>query len=100
MKIIQRYITVNLVAVSLISLFGLVSLFSFFSIVDQLEETGRGSYGVTQALLYVLLTTPKLAYELFPIAVVIGSMTALGILAQNSELAVIRTSGVSSRWGP
>lgn len=95
MRIIQRYITVNLIAVTFVALFGLVALFSFFSIVDQLEETGKGTYGVTQALLYVLLTTPKLAYELFPIASVVGSMTALGILAQNSELAVIRTSGVS-----
>ena len=95
MKILQRYITTNLIILTLLALFALVSLFSFFSIIDQLSETGKGTYGVTQALLYVLLTTPKLAYELFPIAAVIGSMTALGILAQNNELAIIRTSGVS-----
>jgi len=33
--------------------------------------------------------------SLFPIATVIGSMAALGMLANTSELAVIRTSGVS-----
>jgi lipopolysaccharide export system permease protein len=95
MKIIERYIGVNLVTLTLVALFALVALFSFFAIIDQLEETGRGSYGVPQALFYVLLTTPRLAYELFPIAAVIGSMTSLGMLAQTSELAIIRTSGVS-----
>ena len=95
MKILQKYVTVNLVTVTLIALFGLVSLFSFFTAIDELADTGRGSYTVTEALLYVLLTTPKLAYELFPIAAVIGSMVTLGMLARNSELVVIRTAGVS-----
>ena len=95
MKILQKYITINLISTTLLALFVLVTLFAFFSLIDQLEEAGQGSYGVPQVIVYVLLTTPRLVYELFPIAAVIGSMAALGMLAQNSELAVIRTSGVS-----
>ena len=88
MRIIQRYFTVTLVSTSLIALCVLVALFCFFSLIDQLEETGKGNYGVGQAVLYVILTIPRLSYELFPIAAVIGSMAALGMMAQNSELAV------------
>ncbi len=95
MRIIQRYFTVTLVSTSMIALCVLVALFCIFSLIDQLEETGKGSYGVAQAVTYVLLTMPRLAYELFPIAAVIGSMAALGMMAQHSELAVIRTAGVS-----
>jgi len=95
MRIIQRYFTVTLVSTSIIALSVLVALFCFFSLIDQLEETGKGSYGVVQAVTYVLLTMPRLAYELFPIAAVIGSMTTLGMMAQSSELAIIRTAGVS-----
>ena len=95
MKILQKYVTVNLVSTTLLALFGLVSLFSFFSLVDELADTGRGNYTVSEALIYVCLTMPKLAYELFPIAAVIGGMVTLGMLARNSELVVIRTSGVS-----
>lgn len=95
MRIIQRYFTTNLVWTSLLALAVLVALFSFFSLIDQLEETGKGSYGVGKAVYYVLLTIPRLAYELFPIAAVVGSMAALGMMANNSELTVIRTSGVS-----
>ena len=39
MKILQKYVTVNLVTVTLIALFGLVSLFAFFSIIDELADT-------------------------------------------------------------
>lgn len=96
MKIIQRYIAINLLWTTLLTLFILVALFSFFTLIDQLQDTGRGNYGVIQALLYVILTVPRLAYELFPIAAVIGSMSTLGMMARNHELDVIHTSGVSS----
>ncbi len=95
MKIIDRYIALTLIKISLLALFSLVLLFSFFALVDQLDATGRGNYGVWQALYYVFLTVPRLSFELFPIAAVIGSMTTLGMFAKNSELAVIRTSGIS-----
>jgi lipopolysaccharide export system permease protein len=93
--ILDRYIGKSILVISLLALFSLVAIFSFFSLVDQLDDTGRGNYGVIQAIEYVLLTIPRLSYELFPIAIVIGSMAALGMLANTSELAVIRTSGVS-----
>ncbi len=95
MRIIQRYVTASLVGTTVLALAVLVALFSFFSLVDQLEETGKGSYGVIEAVSYVLLTMPRLAYELFPIAAMVGSMSALGMMANHSELTVIRTSGVS-----
>ena len=93
--ILDRYIGKSILLISLLALFCLVAIFSFFSLVDQLDDTGVGNYGVLEAIQYVLLTVPRLSYELFPIATVIGSMAALGILANTSELAVIRTSGVS-----
>ncbi len=93
--ILDRYIGKSILGISLLALFALVAIFSFFSLVDQLDDTGQGNYGVIEAIQYVLLTIPRLSYELFPIATVIGSMAALGMLANTSELAVIRTSGVS-----
>lgn len=95
MSILQRYLTVRLFWTTLLVLAVLVALFSFFSLIDQLEETGKGRYGVPQAVSYVLLTMPRLAYELFPIAAVVGAMATLGMLTQSNELAVIAASGVS-----
>lgn len=95
MTILQRYTRNHLLWLTMLALFALVSLFAFFTLIDQLEDTGRGSYGITEAVIYTLLTTPRLAYELFPIAMVIAGMALLGMLARNGELDVIYTSGVS-----
>ncbi len=95
MRILDRYIELTLIKVTLLALFSLVLLFSFIELVDELGKTGRGNYGVWQALMYVFLTVPRLSIELFPIAAVIGSMATLGMFTKNSELAVIRTSGMS-----
>ncbi len=93
--ILDRYIGRFLLVNVLLALFVLVAIFSFFSLVDQLDDTGVGHYGVAQAIQYVLLTIPRLSNELFPIAAVIGSIAALGLLANSNELLVIRTTGLS-----
>ena len=91
----DRYIGRNIIASSLVALITLITIFSFFSLVDQLDDAGHGNYGVFQAIEYVLLTIPRLSYELFPIAAVIGCMARLGVLANNNELVIFRTSGLS-----
>lgn len=95
MKIIDRYITTTLLKTTVVALLVLLALFMFLALIDQLEDTGRGNYDVITAIKYVLLITPRMTYELVPIAAVMGGMTTLGILAHNSELVVIRASGMS-----
>ena len=95
MKIIQRYFIVNLVWTTFLALVILVGIFAFLSLIDQLEDSGQGNYGTYQAVTYVVLTLPRLAYEILPIAAMIGGMTSLALLDGNRELNVIRLSGVS-----
>ncbi len=94
MVILQKMITSSLIKTTLLSLFILISLFSFFTLIDQLEDT-RGNYGTIEALVYTLMTMPRMSYELFPIAAVIGSMAVFGLLTRNNELDVILTCGLS-----
>ena len=56
---------------------------------------GRGSYGIGAAIEFMLLTLPRHAFVLFPLAAVVGALIGLGTLTVSSELAVIRASGVS-----
>jgi lipopolysaccharide export system permease protein len=42
-----------------------------------------------------LLRLPQLSFEMIPIAALIGSLLGLGSLANNSELVVMRTAGLS-----
>jgi lipopolysaccharide export system permease protein len=47
------------------------------------------------AMLFVLLSLPRYAYQLFPIATLIGALVGLGALAGRSELVAMRAAGLS-----
>jgi lipopolysaccharide export system permease protein len=73
----------------------LVMLFAFLDLIHELNAMGQGQYHLGYVLLFVLLTIPGHIYELFPVAVLIGTITALVQMAGSSELTVIRSSGAS-----
>lgn len=96
MRILDRYIAATVIGSSLMTLLVLTSLAGFFSFLGQLEDLG-GDFGVWQAIEYVLLSLPRRAYEVFPTAVLLGSLLGLGALASHSELIVMRAAGLSIR---
>ncbi len=96
MKLITRYLISRLSIASLYALFALLALYSFFDIINEMGDLGKGGYGTPTMLQYVLLQIPAHIYELLPLAVLIGGLLTLSQLAANSELTVIRTSGMSN----
>ena len=76
-------------------LFGGICLFSFFEFIQEISDLDDKKYGVTQAIVYVLLTIPGHIYKLIPTAVLIGAMYTVGQLSHQSELIVLRSSGLS-----
>ena len=62
-------------------LLGFVTIINF---VEELRDVGKESYTLSHAVLYMLLTTPRRMYELFPTVAVIGSLLGLGGLAARS----------------
>jgi len=95
MIILDRYIAKMILQSTAIVMFFLVALFTFITYVDQLGDVGQGSYGAIQAAEYVLLIIPRIVYQMFPIAVLVGAIIGLGMLANSNELTVIRAAGVS-----
>lgn len=95
MKILDRYIGWNIIAATATVLLVLVSIFTFFAFIDQLDDLGRGTYGLGKIVLFVLFSVPTLTYELFPMAALIGSLIGFGAMMRNGELSVIRCVGVS-----
>lgn len=71
-----------------------LSLFFFIDFVDELESVGRGGYTLGQATARCVMELPGHFYELFPIAVLIGTIYAMARLAQSSEFTILRTAGL------
>jgi lipopolysaccharide export system permease protein len=96
MNIITRYLLKEItVSVTLIML-ALIAMFSFFDLIQELESLGRGNYGLSKVLLFVILSAPGHIYEIMPVAVLVGCMYSIGQLARHSELIILRVSGISS----
>lgn len=95
MKILDRYMAIAVAGSTLIVLLVLLALFSFGAFVAELDSVGKGDYTLSTAAEYVLLSMPRLAYQLFPMVALLGSVIGLGVLAGNNELLVMRAAGVS-----
>ncbi len=95
MRLLDNYIAKTVISGTFMVLLVLGALLVFVDFVSEMDDVGKGQYNMLQAGLYVLLSLPKRLYELFPTAVLIGSLLSLGTLAGNSELTVMRASGVS-----
>ena len=84
-SLIARYLTRSIGSAVLFVLAAFLGLFAFFDFINELDDIGRGGYGLPAAIAYVLLTLPSRTYELLPIAALIGTVYALAQLAASSE---------------
>lgn len=80
---------------TLLTLAVLLPLLGFFILADEMDGIGEGNYFFWDALLFVALSMPRYAYQLFPIATLIGALVGLGNLASSSQLVAMRAAGVS-----
>ncbi len=92
---LDRYIGTQVFYAILAVLGIILGLALLFAFIDELSDLNKGDYGLAQALWYVLLTAPRRAYEMLPMAALIGCLIGLGTLASNSELTIMRAAGVS-----
>ncbi len=95
MKVIRRYLAVEITTATLLVFAALLMLFAFFDLVHELGDLGKGNYRLLGIVAYVSLQVPGHIYELFPIAALIGTLFALAQLVASSEYTVMRISGVS-----
>jgi lipopolysaccharide export system permease protein len=90
-----RYISREILATSVLMLLALLALFGFFDLIRELEDLGKGNYRMTAMLGYVALMLPSHTYVLLPAAGLMGTLFALARMSEQSELTVMRASGLS-----
>lgn len=95
MMVLDRYIARAVISGALVSISVFAALFIFIDFVSELKDVGKHNYGLTQALWYVVLSTPQRLYELSPSTILLGGLISLGALAANYELVAMRAAGIT-----
>lgn len=97
MRVLRRYLSVEIYRSVLFVLISFLALFAFFDMMGEVRAVGRGPYRIEHAFFYVTLRLPAYAYELMPIAALIGTIYVMAQLASRSEFTVMRASSLSMR---
>ena len=97
MKTLDRHIGSSFLRSFLLIVAILLVLFSFLELVSQLDDVGKGNFRVYDALVYIGLTMPRRMLDLMPISTLLGSVIALGLLADHGELLAMQAGGMSTR---
>ena len=95
MKILDRYIAKTILKYSLSVMVILVGIYAFFKFLEEVNDIGRAGYTLLDALVYIGLLIPSMAYMLSSLIILLGSILGLGYLSSNSELIIMRGSGNS-----
>lgn len=96
MKVLQRYFATEIIRSVFFVLLAFLALFAFFDLMGELRNVGRGGYRLQHAFFYVLLGVPGYAYDLMPIAALIGTIYTLAQFAARSEFTIMRVSSLST----
>jgi lipopolysaccharide export system permease protein len=95
MGLLDRYLIRAILGSVALVMAVLLVLGGLFLFIGQQDDIGVGGYSASQAFLFVLFNLPQQAWELLPIAALIGSLLGLGALARGSEITVMRATGAS-----
>jgi len=95
MKIRDRYITKTLLGYTLVVLLVWLSIYSFFNFLEELNSVGQANYTVLEAIKYILLQIPEVAYKQASPVILLGCVLGMGYMATTNQLVVLMVSGNS-----
>ena len=95
MKRLDFYLGSTVAMTMSLSALGLVGMLTIFTFLEQMEDV-RNNYTILSVGKFMLYSMPRLFYETVPYSALIGCLAGLGMLANASELLVIRAAGVST----
>ena len=93
-KTVDKYIGKAAILGILMVWISLTLLMMMFSLLGELRDT-TANYASSDAFWFVFQTGPRLAYQIFPVSALMGTLIGIGGLASANELVAFRISGVS-----
>jgi len=95
MTVLRRYFAGEIYRSVAFVLIAFLALFAFLDMMSEIKSVGQGGYRIEHAFMYVSLGLPNYAYQIMPIAALIGTIYVMAQLAARSEFTVMRASSLS-----
>lgn len=95
MRLLSQYVKKNALLSITAAVLGLWLLQTLFAYLAELENLSD-NYQIADALQYIFYKSPYFLEQFIPTGALLGAVVGLGLLANNSEIVVMRASGVSS----
>ncbi len=92
-EVLVRYLAKTILSAIVVVSMVLLGLYSLIDVIREVRDL-TGDYGLGSMVAYVLQTSPRRLYDIFPFAALIGTLIGVGSLAQSNELIAIRAAGV------
>jgi lipopolysaccharide export system permease protein len=95
MRVVERYLVLELLKAFVLMGAALIVLFDLFSFLAEAEDIGDGTYEAGDALLVTLYTSPARFTDLVPFVGLLGTVYALSLLTASHEVVALRAAAVS-----
>ncbi len=95
MRVLRRYFSGEIYRAVAFVLVAFLALFAFLDMMGEIRWVGQGGYRIEHAFVYVSLGLLNYAYQIMPIAALIGTIYVMAQFAARSEFTVMRASSLS-----
>ena len=98
MKLLHRYVLIQLLRNLMLCLMVVVFLFLVFDFFDRIDNILAENPPVWTTISYFLYKIPQTLTLMLPVSMMAAILLTLGIMSRNSEVTAMRASGATVRW--
>ena len=95
MKILDRYISKNFIKSFLLSLVAFMGIFIVSQLFRVVKYLSDGRFTPKDAVMFIVTMLPRIFIDVAPLAVLLGCMMTVSVMASNLEIISLKTSGIS-----
>jgi len=95
MTIISRYLTRTYLGMIGTCLSAFIAIYLVIDFLERIGKFSRAGVPLKSTLSYFICKTPEIITQTTPMAILMGTILAIGALSRNSEITAMRSSGIS-----
>ena len=94
MRIISRYISLELAKVIAICLGAFIAIYLVIDFFERIDDFLEAKLALSLALHFFMLKIPLIIQQGIPMSVLMGTLISLGLMARSNELMVLKANGI------